>query len=93
MKIQERIVKCAEILNIDKEELLGKSRKGKIASIRNAVIGLLRENRYTLVKIGEVFNRHHTTIMNAVEKHYSDLATSREYSGLYRKLKEAFNEK
>lgn len=65
-------IACIE-LGIKREDVLGLSRKRAIVECRHIAIGVMRLNSlYTLMKIGELMNRHHATVMHAIDN-FKDL--------------------
>lgn len=56
-------------LNVSKSDLIGQSRKRPIVIARHIAIGLIRKynQESTLVSIGKLFDRDHSTVIYSVE--------------------------
>lgn len=72
---------CAA-LKVDYEVLMGKSRQRDISDARKIAFRLLRDvSRLTLVQIGKIFNKDHSTVvhsLNAYDEFYQFDACFRE---------------
>ena len=68
------IIDCAcHVLNVNRTDVLSKSRKRELVECRQIAIGLIRINsQSTLKNIGKMFNRDHSTIIYACEN-FKDL--------------------
>jgi chromosomal replication initiator protein len=59
----------AAYFGLDREDLLSKSRSRPLTTARHMAMYLLREfTGLSLIKIGERFNRDHTTAMHGIKK-------------------------
>lgn len=63
----KRIDKIKEL--IEKDGLLTKSRHRHLIDKRSYLYALLREEGFTLEKIGKMFDKDHATILNGIKKH------------------------
>lgn len=64
---------CCEVLSQKREDVISKSRKRPIVECRQIAMGLIRLNSsLALTKIGEMFNRDHSTVIYACET-FNDL--------------------
>ncbi|QKT05767.1 chromosomal replication initiator protein DnaA [Gordonia sp. X0973] len=69
----------ADYFDVTVEQLKGPSRKAEIITPRHIAMYLCRElTDLSLPKIGDEFNRDHTTVMNADRKVRKDMAANRE---------------
>ena len=77
MNEQKVINVVAEYYDLTPEELVGKSRTGKIALARHIAMYIIRQNLdVSLMKIGEMFGgRDHTTVINAISNVDKELTT------------------
>lgn len=57
-----------KIVGYEKHLILSKRRNVKLVEARAIIAIALRKLGYSYPKIGNVMNRHHTSIMNLVEK-------------------------
>lgn len=57
-------------------DIYEKTRRKKTVDFRKAVITMLYESGYSKSEIGKIFNQDHTTVINAIRKHYEYLYTN-----------------
>lgn len=60
----KRLIDCiANLYDITSEDILGKCRKAHISEARMMVAYILRHVGYSFTEIGEILNRHHTSVI------------------------------
>lgn len=81
IKIDRIIDIVCETCNVTREALLGRRRTQPLATIRQIAMYLCRESGYNFAEIGEVFNRHYSTVIgncqNIAERRETDQETQR----------------
>lgn len=81
------IANTCEQYNISIDDIKSKSRKGPIVIPRLLTMHILRYNTLlTLDEIGIIFNRDHTTVINAVKSTNNMLQTDYDFKEEYQKL-------
>lgn len=75
-------------MRIHPAEIRGKSRDARIVQARVMIAQRMRDNGYTLPRIGRILNRHHTTVMS-----YLDPEWRRERHRKWQKRQEAKHER
>jgi len=66
--IDSLINKVCIRLEVHKDQVLGKCRKGYLVRARSLIHNVLREKYYmSLPMIGHYFNQDHTTVLNSVQ--------------------------
>lgn len=78
-----------EEFNIDIKTI---SRKREIADGRAVFYKILFDNEYSLTLIGEILNKHHSTVINGLKVFDTVLRRSKYYIVGYNKCKEKFEE-
>lgn len=78
-----------EEFNIDIKTI---SRKREIADGRAVFYKILFDNEYSLTLIGEVINKHHSTVINGLKVFDTVLRRNKYYIAGYNKCKEKFEE-
>lgn len=69
-----------KLTQVDWSELKGKSRKREINDIRQTSMWILRKGTsLSFANIGAIFNRHHATVLHAVESVNNMIETDRYY--------------
>ena len=64
MTDNEILIKFCVKYEVQKDELLSRKRYKHLVDIRTAISKELREQGWSYPRIGELLNRHHTSIMN-----------------------------
>lgn len=83
-ELEDMLEDVCTILNVNKEEVKGDSRKEELVRAR-AIFSFVARKRYnTLCVIGSTINRHHATII-----HFTKMVKNRDS---YLKLKEEFEQ-
>lgn len=79
---------------IMKEDLIGKRKHGEVVNFRHIAINMMLKNtEIPLVALGKMFNRDHTTVIHAREKHNDRFFIKEfEYIQLYRQVESDYNE-
>ena len=54
---------------------LGHSRKRELVIIRQMIVAIMREKKYSWKKIGRLLNRNHSTIIHSLNMHKLDMET------------------
>jgi chromosomal replication initiator protein len=71
-----------KLTQVDWSELKGKSRKREINDIRQTSMWILRKGTsLSFANIGAIFNRHHATVLHAVESVNNMIETDSMYRG------------
>lgn len=71
-----------KLTQVDWSELKGKSRKREINDIRQTSMWIIRKGTsLSFANIGNIFNRHHATVLHAVESVENLIQTDRMYRG------------
>jgi chromosomal replication initiation ATPase DnaA len=71
-----------KLTHVDWSELKGKSRKREINDIRQTSMWILRKGTsLSFANIGAIFNRHHATVLHAVDSVNNMIQTDRMYRG------------
>jgi chromosomal replication initiator protein len=71
-----------KLTQVDWSELKGKSRKREINDIRQTSMWILRKGTsLSFANIGTIFNRHHATVLHAVESVNNMIETDSMYRG------------
>jgi len=63
VKIDKIILTVCEACEINRKDLLGKKRNQPLALIRQVAMYLCHESGYNYAEIGEVFDRHYSTVI------------------------------
>lgn len=85
-KIPEVADMTAGFFNLSVEQLCEVTRRREIIRARQMLCALLRKMRYKLKEIGAFLNQDHTTIIHAINKFESYMATEEDYKLQYRQL-------
>ena len=81
------IANTCEQYNISMDDIKSKSRKSVVAIPRLLTMHILRSNTLlTLEEIGDIFNRDHTTVINAIKSTSNMLETDYDFKEEYQKL-------
>lgn len=67
-KIHAAIAEIAQQHDYTLEEILGKSRLKRLVAVRRLCILMLRDRGHSTTEIGRLMDRHHTTIVHAINK-------------------------
>lgn len=86
--MEERIEYLCHKIGVPITMLRSSKRDGKLVKARRMIATILRP-RYTLSKIGEGINRDHTSVMNLLEKHESEMIHE-DYRVPFKKCKDAY---
>ena len=83
---EQRVSKMMKVVcnltQVDWSELKGKSRKREINDIRQTSMWIIRKGTsLSFANIGNIFNRHHATVLHAVESVENLIQTDRMYRG------------
>lgn len=80
--------------NITPKQIFGRSRKANIAIMRNILILSVYRNKwyyFSLTMLGKLFgNRHHATILNAINSGTNIVQTDEEYCKIYNAINDQF---
>lgn len=75
------IENCAKFYGVRKEDLLGKRKTKDIAKARQVCMYFMRDMlSMSQLKIGKVFDKHHTTIMYGINEIEKEMASNPEFS-------------
>ena len=69
---ERRSMKIAQICDrhgVTLDEMMGRSRLPHVCSARNEAYVMLREEKLSYPKIGKIFGRDHTTVINGVKRY------------------------
>jgi len=78
--------RTAAYFGLTREDLISKSRSRPLTTARHVAMYLTRENTgLSLIKIGETFNRDHSTVMHGISKIE---ALMRERGSIYRQVQD-----
>lgn len=78
--------KITEKTNRKYSEIKSKSQKQDLADIRHLTCLILRENNYTLTRIGRIVQRDHSTVMYSIEKARDLISLEPKYRILYKDI-------
>lgn len=83
--LREVLGEVSQAYGIGEEDLVGESRRKAIAHARQEAMWRLRHRlaldgrpRHSLLEIGRVFNRDHTTVLHGLRAHEARLAEAQE---------------
>ena len=81
-KVNAMMKVVCKLTLVDWSELKGKSRKREINDIRQTSMWILRKGTsLSFANIGTIFNRHHATVLHAVDSVNNMIQTDRMYRG------------
>ena len=66
--IKTAIITVCKDYNISYEDIMSRSRKRSIVLPRMVLMYKLYQTGFTLTEVGAIFNRDHTTVINAIRK-------------------------
>lgn len=72
-KVREAVIPILERTGMKWETIISRRRFPHIVSVRHEIFFTLREMGCSLVKIGLICEREHTTVMHGIEKHKEKL--------------------
>lgn len=76
------MIATALALEIEVADIMGKSRKSRLAEARRIVSGISRRFGWNLARIGRAMNRDHSTVMYQIEKFEHFLKNEDDYRDL-----------
>lgn len=92
-KLEEVLLKISRLLNVKLNDLKGKRRFAELTNKRHEAFWLLREvGGLTYKNIGQIFNRHHSSVIFAVQKVEQRKEDELKYKNYLRHLREDLND-
>lgn len=81
-RVNKMMKVVCDLTQVDWSELKGKSRKREINDIRQTAMWIIRKGTsLSFANIGNIFERHHATVLHAVESVENLIQTDRMYRG------------
>lgn len=89
LRMRDIITHAAEVTEVSRENILGKSRVKKLAQIRHAICLVCREQGYSFTQIGAVMGRDHTTIVHSAKVARDAITRNKDFADLVAALRQS----